>query len=87
MPRTDLARPTVHLNGTSRDELRRAYENASQAVFRALDAVAQASPNGRDYYPQGPDAIITAGKQHRERTKKLHEVLEELQAIEEGLLA
>jgi hypothetical protein len=81
-----LIHPTVHLNGTSRDELRKTYETASQAVFAALDAVSHTSPNGRDYYPQGPDVIVTAGAQHRERTKKLHEVLVELQAIEEGLV-
>lgn len=76
---------TVHLNGTSRDELRRGYETASQAVFAAIEAVAKASPNGRDYYPQGPDVILQATLQHRARLAKLREVLTELQQIEEGL--
>jgi len=51
-----LTVPTVHLNGTSREELLRQLQDAWQAVFQARDALAKASPNARDYYPQGEHA-------------------------------
>jgi uncharacterized protein involved in tolerance to divalent cations len=42
--------PTVHLNGTSADELLKQAENAGQAIAAAYKACSDAAPNGRDYY-------------------------------------
>lgn len=43
--------PTVHMNGTSPEDLLEQLVRAHQAVAGALEALDAASPNGRDYYP------------------------------------
>jgi hypothetical protein len=80
--------PTVHLNGTSKEELMRQLRDAYRALVKAMDALAEACPNGRDYYPQGPGAHGAAMKEHSERFAKLSaiacELSESLRAIELG---
>lgn len=73
--------PTIHLNGTSRDTLLEQVTDAYSAVKAAIAAVQQAAPNGRDYYPQGNDAIGTAMREHADRIRKLTEVANELEEI------
>jgi hypothetical protein len=48
--------PTVHLNGTAGADLKREYHAAYKAIDAAIDALGAATSNGRDFYPQGPDA-------------------------------
>ena len=48
-------------------------------------ALAQASPNGRDYYVQGPDATSAAIRQHNLRMNALRNVMQELQEIAEAV--
>jgi hypothetical protein len=48
--------PTIHLNGTSFTDLRDGYAAAYDAIDKAIDALAKAELNGRDFYPQGPGA-------------------------------
>jgi hypothetical protein len=52
--------PTVHLNGTSFNDLRDGYADAYRAIDKAMDALAKAELNGRDFYVQGPDAYSQA---------------------------
>jgi hypothetical protein len=78
-----LLSPTVHSNGTSRGELLDQLLEAAEAVQKAVAVLRKANPNGRDYYPQGADAIITAGKQHRIRIARLEATHAELMAIAE----
>lgn len=73
--------PTVHLNGTSRDELLNQIRDAHQAVGAAMDALRKATPHGRDYYPQGPDAILSAQAEHEDRMQKLAAVRAQLEII------
>lgn len=80
-----LAIPTVHLNGTSQSELLNQQTDAAQAIFKAMNALNDASPNGRDYYPQGPDALKKAQKEHADRMQRLRSVYEELQQIAKSL--
>ena len=80
-----LAKPTIHRNGTSREALIEAYVNAGECVRAAMEALAHASPNGRDYYPQGDGAIKTAMRQHSERLAKLRTVYNDLQEIAEAI--
>jgi len=54
--------PTIHLNGTGFTDLRDGYAAACDAIDKAIDALAKAESNGRDFYPQGPDAFY----QHRQ---------------------
>lgn len=82
---TDLKIPTVHMNGTSADYLIEQLKNAYQAINVAVRALAEASPNGRDYYPQGLDAVQEAIRQHRLRMAKLDSVREELIEIVSGV--
>jgi hypothetical protein len=75
--------PTIHLNGTSRDALAESYANAGGAVRAALNALVEAAPNARDYYPQGGDAFTAAAAEHNARCAALRKVLEELSALAE----
>ena len=77
--------PIVHINGTSGDVLAEAYERATNALHDALEALCEACPNGRDYYPLGPDAFGRAQKQHEERVTKLRATLSELAMIRESI--
>lgn len=57
-----LITPTVHLNGTSKEELVELRLAAVEACRALHEAMQKAMPNDRDYYPQGEGA----GKQARE---------------------
>lgn len=81
-----MLKPTVHLNGTSRDQLTSAFLAAYRAVNDAIDAVGEAAPNGRDYYTQGPDAISAATQEHRERIKALMQVRADMMALAEHVM-
>lgn len=71
-------KPTVHLNGTSRSALMKAYEEAQRAVGSALVALHETAPNARDYYPQGPGAVTLAIAEHQARIDRLVDVRTEL---------
>lgn len=73
--------PTIHLNGTSRESLLEALETAYRKLGEAYDALKQTAPNGRDYYPQGPNAIGQATSEHFARLKRIDEVRDELEAL------
>lgn len=73
--------PLIHLNGTSADRLIEDLEAAYTAVDAALDSLRKIGPNGRDYYPLGPDAMEAATTQHRARAMKIQNVKDELEAI------
>ena len=75
--------PTIHMNGTSARALRWGYCEAISAIQAALDALASAAPNGRDYYPQGPDACAQADAEHDARKHALIKVMNELQVLAE----
>jgi hypothetical protein len=65
--------PTVHLNGTSFTDLRDEYAAAYDAIDKAIDALAAATMNGRDYYPQGADAFYQARDERQAALDKLRE--------------
>lgn len=78
--------PTVHLNGTSREQLLEGYVSAITALDTALDKLLQTAPNGRDYYVQDGDAWRVANAEHLNRMRALHAVREELSQIAEHLI-
>ena len=82
---TELALPTIHSNGTSKDALVTQLCDAGAAVNDAIRALAEATPSGRDYYPQGPDALKRAMVQHEARMEALRGVLNELQTLVERI--
>lgn len=73
--------PTVHLNGTSENELLEQLTRAMQAIRDAEVALDNAAPNGRDYYVQHAGAFEIAIEEHVARCKKLAAVRDELQEI------
>ena len=75
--------PTVHMNGTSREDLLESYCEAISAILIALETLARTAPNGRDYYPQGPDACAIASREHDARKRALMKVMDELQTLAE----
>jgi hypothetical protein len=79
--------PTVHFNGTLKEELISLHLNAANAVRAAIRAVSQASPNGRDFYVQGDGALHKAEAENRGRLDQLHHVERELMEIAEAILA
>lgn len=78
-----MMKPTIHLNGTSASALVYGYVAAMLAVEAAIDKVAQASPNGRDYYPQGDDAFAKARAEHNARLQAMGNVANELRRLAE----
>jgi ferredoxin-NADP reductase len=78
-----MQKPSIHLNGTSAEALAKGYEDAAQAVWTAVKALEEAAPNGRDYYPQGPDAMMQATKEHLVRLDSMRKVYDELQDLYE----
>ena len=76
-----MVKPSVHLNGTPRQRLLDAYCEAGEAVRKAMEAVHEAGPNGRDYYLQGDGVINLAGEEHRARIEALSKVLADMQEL------
>jgi hypothetical protein len=65
--------PTIHLNGTGATTLQEEYWAAHEAIDAALEKLSEATLNGRDFYPQGPDAYQQARKERCAAFQKLHE--------------
>jgi hypothetical protein len=78
-----MIKPTVHLNGSSAEQLFEQICQALGALRVAQAALEQMGPNARDYYPQGPAAYTTARAEHQARHEHLRCVQEELEAIAE----
>ncbi len=73
--------PTIHMNGTSAERLIEDLCNASAAIDTAYGALKQTAPNGRDYYPQGPDALHEATKEHHDRLRRLDAIKSEIDQL------
>jgi len=75
--------PTIHVNGSSAQTLAESYQFAATELASALTALENVDLNGRDYYPQGPDAWSQAQREHLERCQNLKKIIEQTQAIAE----
>jgi hypothetical protein len=80
-----LQLPTIHMNGTSKQELESQIEAADRALSLALDALNAAAPHARDYYPRHVMDFQAALEQHHGRVKMLKTVRRELGQIWEGI--
>ena len=80
-----MMKPTIHLNGTSKAALLEDWDQAHEALTIGLRLLCQAAPNGRDYYPQGPDAIHKAQIEHTERVHRVRSVIKELEELSESI--
>lgn len=79
--------PTLHLNGTGASELMAQHTDAMHALHQALKVMAHTTPNGRDYYPQGDNAIHRATRQYIERGNRILAVIADLEIIAEEIFA
>jgi ferredoxin-NADP reductase len=77
--------PTVHLNGTSKEMLLEQVCDAGHALRKALEAMREAAPNGRDYYVQGPEAFKEAAEEHAARDRQVREVLKQYENLAEKI--
>ena len=80
-----LQHPTIHLNGSGRAALLEQYTQAANAARALLEALSAASPNGRDYYPQGAAALSQASREHVARIERVSEVLCEIGELMEAV--
>lgn len=73
--------PTIHLNGTRQQALLDGVVDAQTAVRLAVEKLTAASPNARDYYPQGPQAFPEADAWFRKRIAALAVIGDDLQEL------
>lgn len=73
--------PSIHLNGSGKDSLRRQYMDAYEKVFDAVRAVRGLDVHDRDYYVQSPEAGPQARAEKQDRVRRLEGVLDELETI------
>lgn len=77
--------PTVHMNGTSRDELVEQLCKVSRQFNNLMAALLDAAPNGRDYYPQGDNALRDAQEERRADLKALDAMAKRYEALAETI--
>lgn len=73
--------PTIHLNGTSREQLVREYRELQAAYYRVIEAEVDLTVHGRDYYPQGEHAYRQARWAYLSRTSAARRAYEDVSAI------
>jgi hypothetical protein len=73
--------PTIHLNGTSAQALCDQADRVYDAAQALIEALAAAAPNGRDYYPQGPEATGLAITEHTARIAAVLQIQRDMQAV------
>ena len=76
-----LCVPTVHLNGTSKDELLGQLRRAIITATALKEFLAEAMPHDRDYYVQGEGLGIRARMQQKVRILKVETIIDDLTAI------
>lgn len=81
-----MQKPTIHLNGSGRENLANQLRFAAEELDRAMVALRRAAPHGRDYYPQGDEAINVAISEHEARLAKLQSVHADLAELYEHIL-
>lgn len=72
--------PTIHLNGTGASTLSEEYGEAWRALLNARDALAKATCNARDFYPQGDEAWKDARFERSEALAKFDDVIDYVEA-------
>lgn len=83
--KASLIFPSVHMNGTSGEELFNQALNAARVLRLSLDAMAAAAPHARDYYIQGADVFTNAQRDYVQRIGKIREVADDMMAIAENI--
>lgn len=73
-----IVAPSVHLNGTSREELYHGYETAYHSILSAKENMSRIEFNARDYYVQGAKAWEIASDHRIEQFAALSRIEEYL---------
>ncbi len=85
-PPDQMVKPVIHMNGTSAAALLEELSTAYNALSNAVEALAAASPNGRDYYPLGSNAnFFQAQDQHRMRIAAIQGIMRDLEELSEHI--
>jgi len=77
--------PSVHLNGSSIDDLIAGYDKAAETLHDFMEAFGEIEFNARDYYVEGPHAWEQALDARHKINSKIREVSEYIQAHREHL--
>lgn len=78
--------PTININGTDRMDLLNQYMVVRRALARAIEALGEASPHGRDYQTQEPGALLQAQREHADRMTAIRKVLAEIETLAEHIV-
>ena len=78
--------PTIHLNGTNGEELKAEYYAAHKAIDAAVEALAAATLNARDYYVQSADAYYQARDERAEAFDKFRQVQDYVEGMLVGII-
>ena len=73
--------PTVHRNGTSANVLFEQALRVMDAARELSEALVDAWPHGRDYYPQGPTAIREAEEYWRQAQVDVARIKDDAEAM------
>jgi hypothetical protein len=77
----EMQKPSIHLNGTHPKDLLHDYYIAHDMLRDAINYLSNTRPHGRDYYPQGENALYLAQEEHKIRMEKLQDVLAEVNEL------
>ena len=80
-----MIKPTIHLNGSSKQMLFDGWYNAYQKVREALNAIEAIPINARDYYPQGDDTWKMAVMEYTGICIEMNKIKTQLDEIVESL--
>lgn len=73
-----LIPPTIHSNGTSKQELLKQLLAVADAARVLQTALREAMPNARDYYPQGDGVATQAREAWAERMMAVNALCDEV---------
>jgi hypothetical protein len=73
--------PTIHYNGTSKDELIAQLAASAGALRQAMSTMEKACPHPRDYYIQHAAVWPLARGEHDRRVARVRGVLDEIYEI------
>lgn len=85
--------PSIHLNGTSKEELLNQVKENALAISSTIETLQHNRPHGRDYYPQNRtadiyDAYRKASEEYEARITSLKTMYQDFvalfNAIEDG---
>lgn len=77
--------PTIHTNGTARDDLIEQVTSAMDKGRAFIQAMQAMAPHGRDYHPQGSGALAAATLENEARIAIVQSVIDDLNAMAEAI--